>query len=400
MASLPTQSFNQIVINTIAGIQGRAAKFTNFSTGSSLRAIVEGFAGIFLWFQSLVIQLLTSIRLSTSKGIDVDTFTADFMPVVPGTSSPRLGAQLATGLVTYSRFTAGPTTCFIPVGSTLTTADGNNIQFAVIADTAFATFQPGPPAGYLLPSNIASIIVPVQAVSAGAAGNIIAGAISVMTSPITGIDNVNNVSAFFTGADEESDTALKQRFAAYILGLSRGDFFGLNAALLGAAVNIQFKLTEGYNYDGSYHPGFFFVVVDDGSGTPSPDFLATMLAAANSVRPLGVQCAVFPPVVLLANVSMQITSAIGYDHNTVVSQVAATVAFNINSLGLANPLSTNQLAAWAYTVPGVVPGNGVSNVLLNGVAGDTATIMTTRLSQDGTYTIGYATVKSGVLNIS
>lgn len=400
MASLPTQSFNQIVTNTIAGIQGRAAKFINFSTGSTLRAIVEGFAGTFLWFQALILQLLTSIRLSTSRGIDVDTFTADFMPIVPGTTSPRLGAQFATGQVTYSRFTAGPTTCFVNVGATLTTNDGNNIQFAVTTDLTFATFVPGPPAGYLLPANIGSIIAPVKALIAGSAGNVTAGAIATMTSPITGLDIVNNVSAFFTGADQESDSALKQRFQAYILGLSRGDFFGLNASLLGAAVNIQFTLTEGYNYDGSYHPGFFFVVVDDGSGSPPPTFIATMLSAANAVRPLTVQCAVFPPVVLLANVSMQIKTAIGYDHNTVVAQVAATVAFNINSLGLANPLSTNQLAAWAYTVPGVVPGNGVSNVLLNGISGDAATLTATKPSQDGNAIIGYATIKSGIFDIS
>jgi hypothetical protein len=221
-----------------------------------------------------------------------------------------------------------------------------------------------------------------------------------MTSPITGIDTVNNLSAFTTGADQESDSALKQRFAAYILGLSRGDYFGLNASILSSAVNVEFTLTEGYNYDGSYHPGFFFVVTDDGSGSPSADFIATVRAAANAVRPLGVQCAVFPPVVFLANVSMQITTAVGYDHNTVVAQVAATVALNINSLGLANPLSTNQIAAWAYSVPGVVPGNGVANILLNGIAGDAATMSATKLSQDGTYVIGYATIKSGVFNIS
>lgn len=400
MASLPTQSFNQIVTNTIAGIQGRAAKFINFSQGSSLRAIVEGFGGTFLWFQALVLQLLTSIRLSTCKGDDVDTFVAQFMDNVDGTESPRLGAQFATGEVTFSRFTAGPTTCFVNVGATLTTTDGNNTQFTVVANTTYPTFHATPIPGYLLASNIAALVVPVQAVTAGAAGNIQPGAISVMTSPITGIDTVNNVAAFFTGADKEEDDPLKERFKAFILGLSRGDFFGLNASILGAAVNVQFKLTEGYNYDGSYHPGFFFVVVDDGSGTPSPAFLASMLTAANAVRPLSIQCAVFPPVVFLANVSMQITTATGYDHNTVVAQVAATVAFNINSLGLGNPLGPNQLSAWAYSVPGVVPGNGVSNILLNGSAGDGATISTTRLSQDQTYTMAFATIKSGVMNIS
>src|SRR5882724_6057860 len=140
MASLPTQSFPTIVANTIAGIQGRASKLINFSTGSTLRAIVEGFAGLFLWFQAMVLQVLQATRLSTSSGTDVDTFTADFMPTITGSQttalpngSPRLGAQAASGQVTFSRFTAAATTCFIPVGATVQTSDGQQ-NFAVIAD--------------------------------------------------------------------------------------------------------------------------------------------------------------------------------------------------------------------------------------------------------------------------
>ena len=399
MASLPTQSFNQIVANTIAGIQGRAAKLINFQTGSTLRAIVEGFAGLFLWFQAMVLQVLQASRLSTSRGVDVDTFTADFMPTIGisnGVISPRLGAQAASGQVTFTRFTAGATTCFIPVGATVQTSDGQQ-NFAVTADPTFATYSAGPPAGYTLPSSVASIIVPVQAVVAGSAGNVISGAIATMTSPITGIDTVNNVAAFTNGADFEVDSGLKKRFAAYILGLSRGDFYGLNASILGAEPTVQFTLTESYNYDGSYHPGYFFVVADDGSGTPSPTFLALITTAANAVRPLSIQCSVFPPVVILANVSMQIATAMGYTHTVVVAQVAAAIALNINSLGLGNDLPWSVLSSWAYAIPGVTK---VSAVLLNGAATDAATISASKLTQDRFQTIGYASIKAGIMTIS
>ncbi len=52
MPTLPTQSFATIVQNTAAGIQGRSSKLLNFAIGSTLRAIAEGFAGLFLWFQA------------------------------------------------------------------------------------------------------------------------------------------------------------------------------------------------------------------------------------------------------------------------------------------------------------------------------------------------------------
>ena len=403
MATLPTQSFSQIVTNTIAGIQGRAAKLINFSQGSTLRAIAEGFAGLFLWFQAMVLQLLTAMRLSTASGTDVDTFTADFMPILPGSQtaalpggSPRLGAQAASGQVIYSRFTAGPTSCFIPVGATLATNDGNNIQFTVISDTTNANFS-ATLNGYTLLPNLGSIQVPVQAVAPGVSGNIAAGALSRMTSPITGIDTVTNIAAFTNGFNQESDSALKTRFAAYILGLSRGDIYGLNASILGVEPEVQYALTEGYSYAGTYAPATFFVVADDGSGNPNGSFLTAVLNAAQAVRPLGISCSVFPPVIIPANISMQLTTAPTYDHNTVCAQVAALVATNINSLGLGVTLQWSQIAAWAYTVNGVV---AVTDVQINGVYGDAASLTCTQTTQDGELAYVTSTVKANQVIVS
>jgi len=402
MATLPTQSFSVIVQNTIAGIQGRAAKLINFSTGSTLRAIVEGFGGLFLWFQTLVLQLLSAMRLSTAQGPDVDTFTADFMPVLSGSQttalpggSPRLGAQAASGQVTFSRLTAGPSSCFVPVGSTMQTNDGSQ-SFKVTADPTYATYSAGNN-GYTMPASIGTLIVPVAAVVPGAGGNVSAGSISVITSALTGIDNVINNAAFTNGANFESDGALKKRFAAYILGLSRGDIYGLTASILGAEPNVQWTLTEGYNLDGSYHPGYFFVVADDGSGAPTQTFLNLITNAAQAVRPLGIDCAVFPPNVIFAIPSLQITTAQGYDHSTVVSQVAATIATNINSLGLGNSLPYTIISSWAYSVAGVT---GVSAVLLNGIYGDAATLLATKQTLDGNATIAFATIKCSSVIVS
>jgi hypothetical protein len=412
MPSLPTQSFSQIVQNIAAGVQGRASKLVNFAIGATLRAIAEGFAGVFLWFQSLVLQLLAAIRLSTSSGTDVDTFTADFMPVVPGSQtaalpggSPRLGAQAASGTVTFARFTAAPSTCFVPAATsvsatgvvtnagaqnaaTMQTADGSQ-SFVVIADPAYATYNPSL-GGYVMPAAVASLTVPVQALTPGAGGNVQAGAISVITSPLTGIDTVTNVAAFTNGATQESDSALKKRFAAYILGLSRGDIYGLTASILGTAVTVQWTLTEDYNYDGSWHPGYFFVVADDGSGAPSSSFLQTITNAANAVRPLSIQCGVFGPQIIWATPSMQIATAAGYNHATVVAQVGALLATNINSLGLGNPLPFSIIAAWAYSVPGVT---AVSDVQLNNETGDAASLSATRTTADGKNTVAFATIK-------
>jgi hypothetical protein len=395
MPSLPVQSFATTVQTAIAGIQGRASKLINFSIGSTLRAIVEGFGGVFLWLQAMVLQLLLAIRLSTATGTDVDTFVADFMPVLPGTQtvalpngSPRLGAQPSSGQVTFSRFTASAARLFIPVGATIQSNDGFN-TFSVVGDPTFPTYS-AVAQGYTLAANVSSIAIPVLNTVAGSQGNIAAGAISIITSTLTGIDQVINNAAFLNGTDFESDGALKLRFSNYILGLSRGDLYGLTASLEGVAATVQFTVTEGYNYDGSYRPGYFFVVADDGSGSPGPSFINAMIQAANAVRPLSIQSDVFSSVIIWATVAMQITTAAGFDHNTLVSQVSALVATNINSLGLGVDLPYSILAGWAYQIPGVTK---VSAVTLNNRTGDTANLSTSKLTLDGNLSISYATVK-------
>ena len=395
MVDLPTRSFDTIVSNTVAGIQGRASQLIDFGKGSPLLAIAQGFASIFLWFQGLSLQLYTAIRLSTASGNDVDTFVSDFMPVIPGTNSPRLGMQSATGFLTFTRYTAGPSSCFIGVGTTVKSTDGTQTAI-VIADPTLSTYS-STLNGYTLVAGLGSITVPAQSVNPGSQGNVVAGSFVELTTPLTGIDTVTNLASFINGADQEGDSALKSRFAAYILGLSRGDVFGLTASIDGANVNVQWDFVENYDPSGAWHPGYFFVVADDGSGAPSPSFMQAITNAANAVRPLSVQCAVFPVTTIFVEISLIITTATGFDHNTVVGLVANAIANGVNTLGIGNRLDYNRISTWAYSVAGVT---GVSAVLLNGLAGDAASISATKPTNDGFAQMGLYTIKCNSCEVS
>lgn len=388
MPTLPTQSFPIVVGNLVSGMQGRAGKLLNFAIGSTLRAVAEGFAGVFLWFQAMVLQLLLAIRLSTAVGNDVDTFCADFMPPVPGTISPRLPANPSSGLAHFFRLTPSPSSPVIAIGSILSTPDGLN-TFQVIADATYATYSASAN-GYVLAAGLTDILVPVQNNNPGTAGNIQQQTLTILQSPIVGIDGVTNDVAFSTGTDFESDAALKKRFSDYILGLSRGDLYGTNSAIENTQVGVQWAYFEGYNLDGSYRPGYYFLIVDDGSGSPSISFLQTIHDAADAVRPLGIQMDVFPPTVLQATIALQITTDPSYDHETVVSQVAAVIADNTNQLGVGNDLYFTMVCGWPYTVPGVTD---VTGVTINGLTGDPASITTKTPTQDGLGSFVYATVK-------
>jgi hypothetical protein len=362
MATLPTRSFDQIVTNTSTGIQGRSSRLIDFGQGSPLRAIVEGFAGLFLWFQALVLLLLQSMRLSTASGSDVDTFTGDFQVY-------RLLAQAASGTVIVSRRSISNTTAFIPVGTLFQVAAGQQ-KYQVTANPTFIGYS-AQFAGYTLAANTQSITVPIQAVVPGAAGNVVANTITQFASSLTGLDDVTNPAALLNGFDSEPDQRLKDRFAAFILGLSRGDYYGTEYAVLSTGITVQWTLTEDYDYAGNWRPGYYYVVADDGSGSPASDFMTAVTAAVNSVRPLGVQAGCFPPKITNVVVSMIIATASGYDHNTVCGLVAQAVENNINELGLGNGLDFAIIPSWAYAVAGV---SRVSSVLLDGLSGDSASI--------------------------
>src|ERR1019366_8376541 len=98
MASLSTRNFTDIVRGTVAAIQAGSTQLLNLTVGSVLRAIVEANAGVILWLQGRVTYVLTLTRFNTSKGVDADSWAADF-------GFTREPAKPATGQVTFGRFT-------------------------------------------------------------------------------------------------------------------------------------------------------------------------------------------------------------------------------------------------------------------------------------------------------
>jgi hypothetical protein len=373
MPTLPTQSFATIVQNTAAGIQGRSSKLINFAIGSTLRAIAEGFAGLFLWFQALALQLLAAIRLSTSFGTDVDTFTADFMPVIAGSQSatlangsPRFGAQASSGLVTFSRFTAGPSTCFVPVGALVRTADGAR-SFTVVANTTLATFS-ATLGGYTMPAGVGTLPVAVQAVTAGGASNVGAGAISVIASALQGIDAVVNVAPFTNGFDHESDSALKARFVLFINALAKATEGAIGFAIANVQQGMSWQIFENQDRNGTTVYGMLTVYVDDGSGSPPPDLVTACSVAVDGERAAGVRVGVYPASQRFASVTMTLATAPGFYPPTVVAQVSAALGLYIDSLGLGATLSYMRLAQVAFDAsPGVTD---VLNYTLNNSQSD------------------------------
>jgi uncharacterized phage protein gp47/JayE len=357
MATLQTYTLSQLVSNIATAVQGAASALVDFTVGSVLRAIAEAVSGVCLWLQAIILQLLTVTRASTSVGTDLDSWMADY-------NFTRLAAVASTGQVTFSRFTATQQ-AVVPVGATVQSSDGTQ-NFTVLLDTTNSAYNASL-GGYVLPANTGSVTVTVQDQVAGSAGNVQAGAITVITTPIPGVDTVTNASAFTNGIDAETDAAFRARFQLYLASLSEATLAAVENAIAGVQQGLTYTVTENYDYNGTYDPGFFYIVINDGSGSPPSSLLNAVSSAINAIRALAIRFAVFAPVVVTANVSMTVTSAAGLVHSTIVGAVGTALQSFINSLPLGTSLPYTQLAAIAYGVPGVV---NVAAVTLNSGTSD------------------------------
>jgi uncharacterized phage protein gp47/JayE len=212
----------------------------------------------------------------------------------------------------------------------------------------------------------------VQAVTAGAGNNVVIGAINTLATAISGIDTVTNLTAFTNGADAESNTALRARFVAFVASLSKATKEAVGYAITSLQTGLTYTLTENQTYGGVTDYGYFYVVVDDGTGTPGSTLLNTVANAVDRVRPVTSRFGVFPPVVVNAAVSMTATIASGYDPAATKLLVKNAVTNYINALGLGVTLNWSRLLQVAYDASA-----GVTNITGLTINGGTADIATT-----------------------
>jgi phage-related baseplate assembly protein len=208
----------------------------------------------------------------------------------------------------------------------------------------------------------------------------------VLGQAISGVDTVSNASPFINGADAETDAALRVRFVAFIASLARATKTAIGYAISGIATNLTYTLVENQSYAGASQPGYFYVVVNDGTGSPPSTVLTAVAAAIDAVRPVTSTFGVFPPTVVTATIAMTITTAAGYSHSALVTQVQTALIAYVKGLPMGTSLPFSRLAQIAYDVsPGIT---NVTAVTLNGVTTDlTATAQQVINTSSGSVTV-------------
>lgn len=357
--AVSTKPFLQFVQDSVAAIQGAAAQLVDMTPGAIFRAFVDAYSLLALWIQAIALQTASLARFATSNGPDADSFGAQF-------GFFRELGNPASGPATFARFT--PTAvATIQVGAIVQTQSG--VQYQAIADTTQAAFNAGLNA-YVIAAGVSSASVTISALVSGSAGNAGAGFINVLSASIPGVDTVSNPAPFVNGTDPQTDPQYKAGLPLFLQSLSNATPAAIRRAVRSVGENVDFTYTENQSLAGVFQPGFFFVIADDGSGSPPSGFLTAIGNAVEAVRGDGVTYAIFPPTLVTANVAMVLTTATGFVHATVVAAVIAALQAQIDVLPIGADLPYTFLSSIAYSVPGVI---NVTAITLNGGTTDQVT---------------------------
>jgi uncharacterized phage protein gp47/JayE len=383
---LSLQTKSQIAANMTAAIQGAAAAggFTiSMNSGSAMLALVNASAGVYLWLQWLTTQVLSAARLSTCSGDDCDMFGADF-------GFARIAGTPASGQITFARYSAAQQ-AVIPVGSTIKTTDGTQ-NFVLIADSTQAAYL-GSAYAYIIPAGVVSATATVQNAVPGSAGNVIAGALGLVTSNIGYVDTVTNAAAFTNGMDAESDAAFKSRFGLFTISLAKSTPIALQSAVLSVAQNLTCAvLSNTQTVGGAFAPGYGVIAVDDGSGATPSATLAAVAAAATgpSMLAIGAVCTVMQAPVVIANIALTITCATPVQKAAALPLVTAALAKYIAALAVSTPAA-----------PAVLPYSGIFKIAFGASAN--VTNVTGVLLNGGTADVGGSAgtvVRAGTITVS
>jgi len=355
-------SASQLVqmMNTILQADLAGDGIVNMEPGSVFLAICEAASTQSMWLQGLAMQTLARAYASTSCGSALDTWLADF-------NFTRIPGEPANVTVTFSTVSPSATSILIPVGTIVQTATG--LFFATTANAILAVGTT------TVSVNAESWNTTLSAVAVGAAYNVAAGTITQITTPVTGISAVVNNTPALGGLDAESDSAVRSRFILYFNGSNSGTPLAIDAAVVAVIGVERYQVFAGQQANGTLQPGFFAVVVDDGTGSPPTSLISAVATAVNTAASLGITFGVTGPLATIANIAMGLTVSAAYSTSispytvaAVQAAVTAALAVYFNQLAIGQQVTLTQLYQIIYNAsPGV---QEVTNLTVNSSASD------------------------------
>lgn len=272
-------SLKELVVRILAGIQSRLSQEQMRRADAEVYA--REIAGASHELHGHLNFIAAQVIYDTAESEYLDRWATMWLEI------PRVAAASAIGNVIVT----GNNGVVIPADSVLTSSAG--VEYAVITATTIAA---------------GSAIVPVEAVVAGQAGNLAAGATVTLSQTIPGAVSTAAVDAggLAGGAEREDDASLRDRLIARIQDPPHG---GATNDYKTWALEVP-GVTRAWVYPQELGPGSVTVrFVRDNDSSPIPDVgeVATVQAYIDERRPVSVkQCVVVAPVATPLNFEIKV----------------------------------------------------------------------------------------------
>lgn len=359
MATYNPKTYRAILSDMENWVIANQDKITDFNEGSGITSLIEAIA-----------QQIEQLYLRTKIGF------IKYLPNLPFYAfgfSKHAGTK-ASGTVVFSRTTPTADMVTINIGTLVSTDTG--LIFATTAQ------------GVILPGATNSGEVPIQAYDIGANFNVPANTITTMTTPVVGVNSVTNPSSTTGGLDEEDDNSFQRRFRDYILGLGRGNVYGLRAAAMSVTGVRSASLIEHFPpLSDIYNISLY---IDDGAGNAPQE----LIDAVSSViygdgtlsnpgyKPAGVNIRVLAPTKVTIGVQVRVTDTGVVSRTTMEQNIREAITNYINNLQIGEDVIYNELV---QVIMGVV---GVYDILLMQPSANIS-IGSTQIARVGTIDILY-----------
>lgn len=212
---LVIRDFETMVDETLQRIVNANIGITNIIPGSVIRTIIESLMAEVDIQNYTIGQIYNAMNIDTATGSDLDA-------IVSILGVTRKQATYAEGTVVFGRSDIYDTDISIQYAQMISTKQNNNgniYEFIVIDEDA------------KLVAGEYRATVNIRAVEPGSIF-LPAHTITVMNTPIIGIEYVTNMTEFNGGTDQETDEELRERAKQALAGLGKGTSIALRSALL------------------------------------------------------------------------------------------------------------------------------------------------------------------------
>lgn len=343
------RTFDEILADLLSAVLAKTP-FNNLNPGAALRGILEALASGLAGLYQLVRTVSGALFIQTATGTWLDLKAREV-------GVKRLVAKQAQIRLTFARSTPATQDTLIPAGTIVRSkkdSAGSSTRFLTDNDVTLVTGQ-------------SAAYVTATAEAAGAAGNVGPATVTLIVTPISGIETVTNVDRegipylAVEGADAESDRAFRVRAIGKWETLGVG---GTRDAYHAWAMSVPGVQAAMVLDDAPYGPGTVGVVVLGTNGAPTPQLLDDVKAYIRPRQPLTAQLVVSSATITPVSLALTIWRLATAD------QAAVDAAVRLALQGYSNALQLGEGLIRARLVSAVMAVDGIYNVTVDAPTAD------------------------------